>query len=188
MTDSRRSFENDVLPYVQTLNGLAMKYTHNESEADDLVQEVLLRAYRSYGSYEPGTKCLAWLSCIMKNTFINRYRAHQREKAMLEGVTYEKQVHVGMTGSAEDALEADDVSKRGFIYAFSDELMQAYNSLSEDFRSIIMLADMLDFSYREISEKLKIPIGTVMSRLCRARQILRRNLEAYAFDYGYGAK
>lgn len=188
MAEVRDSFEMDVLPHVQTLNGLALKYTHDKCEAEDLVQEVLMRAYSSYDTFKPGTKSLAWLSCIMRNTFINRYRSKKREKAMIEGVSYMKSVHAGSSASAEDALEAEDMSKVGFVYAFSDEMMQAYNSLSEEFRAIIMLADLLELSYKEIADKLKIPIGTVMSRLCRARQILRRNLGDYALDCGYAAR
>lgn len=188
MAENGHSFEMDVLPHVETLSGLAMKYTHDKCEAEDLVQEVLMRAYSSYDTFKPGTKSLAWLCCIMRNTFINRYRAKKREKVMMEGVSYVKSVHIGASASAEDALESEDLSKGGFFYAFSDEMMQAYNNLSEDFRSIIMLADLLDFSYKEIADKLRIPIGTVMSRLCRARQILRRNLGDYALDCGYSAR
>ncbi|MBR4984900.1 MAG: sigma-70 family RNA polymerase sigma factor [Proteobacteria bacterium] len=188
MTAHRESFEREVLPHVETLNALAMRYTHNESEADDLVQDVLMRAFRSFDSFEPGTRCIAWLSCIMRNTFINRYRVQKREKAMMEGIVAECSGSVGESASADKTLEAEDMAKVGYMYAFSDEMMRAMNGLSEEFRVIITLADLLDFSYREISEKLRIPIGTVMSRLSRARQTLRKNLSEYAFAYGYESR
>ena len=169
----KAAFEHEVLPLIPDLQQFALKYTHNESEAEDLVQDSIIKAYNHFDSYQQGTNCKAWLFRILTNTFINRYRRRKREKACINHIT---QLHgkseLNISPSSDIELAS---SYQNQIYAFSDEMLQAFDSMPDNFRSIIILADIQEFTYKEISSLLHIPIGTVMSRLCRARQLLKNS-------------
>ena len=188
MTDKiRNRFELNVMPHMQAMYGIALKYTHNEQEAQDLLQETMVKACRCFDSFEEGTNCRAWLVRIMTNTFINEYRRHRRELNILDVVTDEAADYVkSVVNTPDKSLEQNEVNQqKGFFYSVSDELARALNAISGEFKSIIVMADLEELSYREISEKLQIPIGTVMSRLFRARQMLKKLLSEYAGDLGY---
>lgn len=187
------AFEQEVIPNISALFGMALKYTHSESEAEDLVQDVLVKAYRNFDSYDKGSNCRAWLFRILTNTFINKYRHQQRETAFIEHVLKENsetvEPFIDKTNEnelcCEDRSDQEFLSEHDYFYAFPDEIVHAFKSISKEFRSIIILADLQELSYREIADKLHIPIGTVMSRLSRARQSMRVFLNDYAVSIGY---
>jgi RNA polymerase sigma-70 factor (ECF subfamily) len=166
-------FEREALPFMRDLFAAALRLTRNRTDAEDLLQETYLRAYRGFGGFRPGTNLRAWLYRILTNTYINSYRKRQREPQVVpddsveEWYLYDRLSREGAGASAEaevlDALPDEDVQA-------------ALESLPEQFRMAVLLADVEGFSYKEIAEMLGIPIGTVMSRLHRGRRALERRL------------
>ena len=186
-TNKQQHFETEAMPHMSALYGMALKYTHNETEAEDLVQDALIKAYNSFDSYEEGTNCRAWLFRILTNTFINKYRRSKRERAYVDKVLTEYLEDSSLTSESADksleSLETEEATSESF--AFSDEIIHALNAISNEFKSIVILADLQEMSYKEIAEKLHIPLGTVMSRLFRGRQMLKKSLTTYAAAAGY---
>ncbi|HSL24814.1 MAG TPA: sigma-70 family RNA polymerase sigma factor [Acidimicrobiia bacterium] len=183
MADQAR-FEDDAMPLAPQLYAAAMRLTRNPTDAEDLVQETLLKAYRAYGSFEAGTNLRAWLYRILTNTFINNYRRDTRrpqesDLGDLEDVylyrRLRRETSTGPTSSAEEQL------LDGLVEA---DVKDAIDSLPESFRMVVLLADVEGFSYKEIAEILDIPIGTVMSRLHRGRKALQRTLWDFAVERG----
>jgi RNA polymerase sigma-70 factor, ECF subfamily len=166
-------FEREALPLMRDLFAAALRLTRNRSDAEDLLQETYLRAYRGFAGFRPGTNLRAWLYRILTNTYINTYRKRQREPQVVpddsveEWYLYDRLSREGVGSSAEaevlDALPDEDVQA-------------ALESLPEQFRMAVLLADVEGFSYKEIADMLGIPIGTVMSRLHRGRRALERRL------------
>lgn len=181
------SFESEALPHAHALYALALRFTRSPSDAEDLVQDVLLKAYQNFDTYQAGTNCRAWLFRILENTFINRYRHKMRENAYIESVKSEPFSEAAGQPERMPGANDADFSDCDYFNSFPDEVVHALKSVSKDFRSIIILADLQELTYREIAEKLHIPIGTVMSRLARARQSLRRVLGDYARTLGYAS-
>ena len=183
MADQER-FVDDALAFTPSLYTAAMRMTRNPSDAEDLVQETYLKAYRAYGGFEVGTNLKAWLYRILTNTFINSYRAKKRrpEEADVEDVEdlylYYRLVGVGGSGlgrSAEDEV----------LSHFTDEAVKtAIESLPASFRMTVLLADIEGFSYKEIAEIMEVPVGTVMSRLHRGRGALQKALHDYGLERG----
>jgi RNA polymerase sigma-70 factor (ECF subfamily) len=177
-------FERQALPYMDQLYGAALRMTRNRTDAQDLVQETYVKAYAAFGQFKQGTNLKAWLYRILTNTFINTYRKRQREpfQGTLEDLEdwqmggAESRTAVSSTRSAE--AEALDHLPDGAI-------KDALQSIPEDFRLAVYLADVEGFSYQEIAEMMKTPIGTVMSRLHRGRRLLRTRLSDYARESGY---
>src|SRR5256885_2896813 len=166
-------FEAEALPLLPGLYSAAFRLTRNASDAEDLVQETFLRAYRGFHQFEPGTNLKAWLYRILTNTFINSYRKKQREPQTVsddeveDWYLYSKMSEEGMEPSAEAAV----------LESLPDEdVQEALSSLPEQFRMAVMLADVEGFSYKEIAEIMGVPIGTVMSRLHRGRKTLVKRL------------
>ena len=151
----------------------AYRLTRNAADAEDLLQETFLRAYRAFHQFEPGTNLKAWLYRILTNTFINSYRKKQREphtvsdEEVEDWYLYSKMAEEGMEPSAESAV----------LESLPDEdVQEALSSLPEQFRMAVLLADVEGFSYKEIAEIMGVPIGTVMSRLHRGRKALEKRL------------
>jgi RNA polymerase sigma-70 factor (ECF subfamily) len=169
----RARFERDVVPLLPNLYSAALRLTRNPSDAEDLVQEAYLRAYRGFGGFEEGTNLRAWMYRILTNTFINAYRKKQREPITVQDdeiedwYLYDRLGASGVEASAEsevlDRLPDEDVQR-------------ALEALPEGFRMAVLLADVEGFSYKEIAEILAVPIGTVMSRLHRGRKALQKAL------------
>jgi RNA polymerase sigma-70 factor (ECF subfamily) len=166
-------FEQEVLPLMRDLFAAALRMTRHRADAEDLLQETYLRAYRGFGGFRPGTNLRAWLYRILTNTYINSYRKRQREPQVVpedtvdEWYLYDRLAREGAGASAEAEV----------LEALPDEDVQAaLESLPEQFRMAVLLADVEGFSYREIADMLGIPIGTVMSRLHRGRRALERRL------------
>src|ERR1700712_2452475 len=177
----RADFAKEAMQYAPQLFSGAMRMTRNRADAEDLVQDAYLRAYRSFHTFEAGTNLRAWLFRILTNTFINTYRAKQRrpqesDLGDIEDLYLYKRISGGEAGrSAEDTL---------FDLFTDDEVKQALEDLPENFRLPVLLADVEDFSYREIAEILAIPMGTVMSRLHRGRKAMQKKLGDYAAERG----
>ncbi|MDO9175870.1 MAG: sigma-70 family RNA polymerase sigma factor [Actinomycetota bacterium] len=178
----RSEFAQEAMQYAPQLYSAALRMTRSRSDAEDLVQETYLRAYRGYEGFTEGTNLRAWLFRILTNTFINTYRAKQRrvQETELDDVEdlylYKRISGVDVASrSAEDTL---------FELFPDDEVKAALESLPESFRLPVLLADVEGFAYKEIAEMLDIPIGTVMSRLHRGRKAMQKALIDFATDRG----
>jgi RNA polymerase sigma-70 factor (ECF subfamily) len=178
------TFTDQAMPFMSSLYSAALRMTRNPADAEDLVQEAYLRAYRGFGGFTEGTNLKAWLYRILTNTFINSYRAKQRRpiESDLEDVEdlylYHRVRDANGAGLGQSA--EDDLMSR----LADGEVVSALESLPEEFRIAVLLADMEGFSYKEIAEIMDIPIGTVMSRLHRGRKALQKRLYEYAVDHG----
>jgi len=169
----KERFEREALPLLPNLYSAALRMTRNPADAEDLVQETYLRAFRGFGGFEEGTNLRAWMYRILTNTFINAYRKRQREPVTVtdedvqDWYLYDKLGEAGVEASAESAV----------LERLPDEdVQQALEALPDGFRLAVLLADVEGFSYKEIAEIMGIPIGTVMSRLHRGRKALEKAL------------
>jgi RNA polymerase sigma-70 factor (ECF subfamily) len=176
-------FEAATMPFVDALYNTAFRLTRNAHDAEDLVQETYLKAYRHYDKFEEGTNLKAWLFKIMKNTFINNYRKKQRIPPQSDFADVEGALE---TRVREDAAGRIKSPEEEFLESIVDEQVQtAMDSLPADYRMAIVLADLEGFSYKEIAEILEVPVGTVMSRLYRGRKLLEEAMLEYARERGY---
>jgi RNA polymerase sigma-70 factor (ECF subfamily) len=175
-------FERDVLPLLPSLYGAALRMTRNPSDAEDLLQETTLRAYRGFATFEEGTNLKAWLYRILTNSFINIYRKKQREPKTVEGPEdVDEWFLFDRLGAQSVARSAEeDVLDR----IPDADVKAALESIPENFRMAVVLADVEGFSYKEIAEITDVPIGTVMSRLHRGRKALEKALYAVAKERG----
>jgi RNA polymerase sigma-70 factor (ECF subfamily) len=174
-------FDSMVLPLRNDLYGTAMRYTRSPSDADDLVQETLIRAYGAWDRFEPGTNCRAWLFRILTNSFINGYRKRKRHRR------FTQENHEDACAAVFGDLEVRSQSPRRAMVeeSLGDEVSAALDTLGDDYREVVELADLEGRRYRDIAGTLGVPIGTVMSRLYRARRQLETLLRDYAAaDYG----
>ena len=174
-------FEKEFLPHIEALKTFAFYLTYDEEEANDLVQDTYLKAFRFIEKYDKGTNAKAWLFKILKNAYINNYRKKSKQP---DEVDFEEVINYH---------ESDDLSKSQYSYLkeeivenmMGDEITRALNALPPEFKTVILLADVEDFSYKEMAKILDIPVGTVRSRLFRARNMLKEFLKKYAFSLGY---
>jgi RNA polymerase sigma-70 factor, ECF subfamily len=178
----RDEFDSEVLPYIDTLYANALRLTRGKADAEDLVQDTVLRAFRFFDRFERGTNIKAWLLRIQYNTFVNRYRRSTRERDIKESMSLQP---VGEDVVSRDALRAlTDPVGAALRPLIAGELEAALAMLPDDHRMVVVLADVEELSYKEIAEVLGCPIGTVMSRLHRARRTLRAKLLDYAQEHG----
>jgi RNA polymerase sigma-70 factor, ECF subfamily len=177
-------FAEQAMEHMSSLYSAALRMTRNPAEAEDLVQETYLKAYRGFGSFEQGTNLKAWLYRILTNTFINQYRAKQRRPAETELDEVEDLYLYRRLGGLE-AVQTSRSAEDELMDLFSEaEVKAAVEDLPENFRLPVLLADVEGFSYKEIAEILDIPIGTVMSRLHRGRKGLEKRLYEFALSRG----
>ena len=179
-----RIFEAEFLPQIDALYTFAYHLTYNEDDAYDLVQETYLKAYRFIDKYIEGTNAKAWLFKILKNVFINDYRRKVKQPTKVDFedvVTYQDEEDSKFSGYS-------DLREEMFQHMMGDEVTNAINALPVDFRVVILLCDVEGFTYEEISKIIDIPIGTVRSRLHRARNMLKEKLKEYADSLGYQDK
>ena len=181
-SDSFSDFEAQTLPFSELLYGSALRLTKDPSKAEDLVQETFLRAYRFWHRYEKGTNLKAWLLRIQTNEFINRYRKDKREKAVFDLNSFDVAVQKYADEDVEDL--PPEVRTQFLSRLMGDEVVEALDALPIDFRMVVLLVDINDLSYKEVAEILDCPVGTVMSRLHRARKMMRANLFEYAVEQG----
>jgi RNA polymerase sigma-70 factor (ECF subfamily) len=176
------NFERDAMQYAPQLYSAALRMTRNPADAEDVVQETFLKAYRAYHSYTEGTNLKAWLYRILTNTYINKYRKAQRRPSEVElGELQDLYLYkrLGEVSGASQSAEADMLNE--FV---DTDVIEALESLPETFRFPVLLADVDGFSYKEIAEILDVPIGTVMSRLHRGRKALQKRLWDVAQEHG----
>lgn len=179
--EKNRIFDGEFMPHIDSMYNFGYRLTFDEDDAKDLVQDTYLKAYRFINSFEQGTNAKAWLFRILKNSFINDYRKKSKQPAKVdyqEVETYynSDDVDYGITSD----LRVDSVKDM-----LGDEISNALNSLAVDFRTVIILCDLEGFTYEEMAKILDIPIGTVRSRLHRARNLLKEKLRSYAQNMGY---
>jgi len=176
-----RIFEDEFLPHIDSLFNFAYHLTYDEDDSNDLVQETFLKAYRFITSYVAGTNAKAWLFKILKNAFINEYRKKSKRPTKVDFedvVSY----HDGEDTSYIGTLDLREEIFQGML---GDEVAKALNSLPVDFKTVVLLCDVEGFTYEEIAKIIDIPIGTVRSRLHRARNMLKEKLKDYATNLGY---
>lgn len=167
-------FDAEVLPHLDTLYRVALRLTGDPSAAEDLVQNAILRALKGWSSFRPGSNARAWLVTILRNQFINGWRSRRRAP---------QQVDVEQVPEAPD-LNDPDPEGRFFSDLIDDEVLAALEALPDDFREVIILGDLEGLPYAEVAEALDIPVGTVKSRIFRARRILQGQLRRYAEETG----
>lgn len=177
----RSEFEKDFMPLMRQAYNFAFRLTFDEDEAKDLVQDTYVKAFRFYDSFQRGTNTKAWLFRILKNTFINDYRKKAKEPAKYDYQEIEEYFNAeGATVEPDKNLRVEEVND-----LMGDEMTLALNSLQDEFKEIIILCDLEDFKYEEIAQILEIPVGTVRSRLHRARHALKEKIKEYAKTLGY---
>src|SRR2546429_1529295 len=178
-------FEAGVIAQLDSLYRTALRLTHNQQEAEDLVQETMLKAFRFSKSYQPGTNLRAWLFRILNTSAINRYRkqaTHPTPAALPEGEDFYLYNRIRDLSGQELNQGADEEVLNHYL---DEDVYEALNNLPPNFRMAIILADIEGLSYKEIADALQIPIGTVMSRISRARRQLQKSLWQYAQQRGY---
>jgi len=179
----RAEFEREALAYMTSLYNAGVRLTGNPRDAEDLVQECCLKAYRFFHRFEAGTNLKAWLFKILTNTFINGYRKRCRERDALGMCESDAALERAANPDAWGTLPGPEESF--LARTMSDEVKRALDELPVDFRMTVLLRDLEDFSYQEIAEIMDCPVGTVMSRLYRGRRMLQRRLHDHAVREGY---
>ena len=183
-----RRFQAELMPVIDSLYNFAFRLTLDEDDANDLVQETYLKAYRFFEYFEQGTNAKAWLFRILKNSFINDFRKKSKQPAKVDYSEIEGYYNSEDVESDSDAGgTSSDMRQQAVRDLIGDEVASALNSLPVDFRTVIILCDLEGFTYEEMAKVLDIPIGTVRSRLHRARNFLKEKLEKYAQSMGYGS-
>jgi RNA polymerase sigma factor (sigma-70 family) len=180
-TESDAQFEKEFMPLIGSLYNFAYRLTLDEDDANDLVQETYMKAYRFFDSYEQGTNAKAWLFRILKNSFINEFRKKSKQPSKVDY----QEVESFYNSDDVDENITTDLRIESVQEMIGDEVANALNSLAVDFRTIIILCDLEGFTYEEMAKILDIPIGTVRSRLHRARNLLKDKLKKYANTMGY---
>ena len=177
-------FTTELMPHIDSMYNFAFKLTLSEHDAKDLVQDAYLKAYRFIASFERGTNAKAWLFKIMKNSFINDFRKKTKQPTKID---YQEVENIYNAEAAEDNANnaSFDLRADSLPDMIGDEVTTAINSLDTDFRMVIILCDLEGFTYEEMAKILDIPVGTVRSRLHRARYILKEKLRNYAESMGY---
>ncbi len=182
--EKEQIFEEELLPHIDALNTFAYHLTYDNELAKDLVQETYLKAYRFIDRYDRGTNAKAWLFKILKNAYINTYRKKSSAPQQVELEEF-KSYH---DADGESDVQYFDLRDEIFDNLMGDEVTIAINSLPVDFRTVILLCDVEGFTYEEIAKIIDIPIGTVRSRLFRARNLLKEKLKEYAKGFGFDDK
>jgi RNA polymerase sigma-70 factor (ECF subfamily) len=182
ISDPRELFEEQAIPFLDQLYGAALRMTRNPADAQDLVQETFVKAYAAFGQFEQGTNLKAWLYRILTNTFINTYRKKQRDP--YKGTISD--MEDWQLGEAESAtaMSSRSAEAEAIDHLPDSAVKDALQSIPEDFRLAVYFADVEGFSYQEIADIMKTPVGTVMSRLHRGRRLLRGLLTDYAAERG----
>jgi RNA polymerase sigma-70 factor (ECF subfamily) len=178
------TFADQAMPFMSSLYSAALRMTRKPADAEDLVQETYLRAYRGFGGFQEGTNLKAWLYRILTNTFINQYRAKKRRFDETELDESEDLFLYRRLGGLEAAAAGRSAEDELMDWFTDSEVKAALEALPEQFRMAVLLADIEGFAYKEIAEILDIPIGTVMSRLHRGRKALQKNLYEFAVARG----
>jgi RNA polymerase sigma-70 factor, ECF subfamily len=176
----RSTFAERAMEYAPQLYSTALRMTRNAADAEDLVQETMMRGYRSFETFEEGTNLRAWLYRILTNAFINRYRSKQRRPIETDLADVEDLYLYKRVASLENAAATLSAEDQFLDLLTDDEVKSAVEDLPDTFKLPVILADVEGFAYKEIAEMLDIPVGTVMSRLHRGRKAMQKQLYEYA--------
>jgi RNA polymerase sigma-70 factor, ECF subfamily len=179
----KQRFRDEALPLLDSLYGAALRMTRNQADAEDLVQEAMLRAYRAFHTFEPGTNLKAWLFRILTNAYINIYRKRQREPQKVSSDEVEEfDLYQELKDHDPQFQETpESIVLDGLV---DSEILEAIDDLPEQFRLAVVLSDVEGFSYAEMAEIMDVPMGTVMSRLHRGRKALQKRLWDVAREKG----
>lgn len=177
----QKDFEEEIVPHLDAMYNFALRLTSDPSDAEDLVQDTIVKAFRFFSSYEKGTNAKAWLFRILKNSYINNYRKQSKQPNQVD---YDEVSEFYETIRA-DRTDTSDLEDKMFRELVDDDISQALEELPEDFRTVVLLCDVEGFTYEEIANMLDVPIGTIRSRLHRGRNLLKDQLKEYAEKRGY---
>jgi len=179
----QEDFEEEIIPHLDAMYNFALRLTSDPSDAEDLVQDTIVKAFRFFSSYEKGTNAKAWLFRILKNSYINNYRKQSKQPNQVD---YDEVSTFYETIRAE-RTDTSDLEDKMFRELIDDDISQALEELPEDFRTVVLLCDVEGFTYEEIANMLDVPIGTIRSRLHRGRNLLKAELKDYAEKRGFQA-
>ncbi len=179
--EKQEIFDNEFMPHIHSMYNFGYRLTLDRDDAKDLVQDTYLKAFRFIESFQKGTNAKAWLFRILKNSFINDYRKKSKEPSKVDY----QEVETYYNSDEVDRQITPDLRVESLKDMIGDEISNALNSLDVDFRTVIILCDLEGFKYEEMAKILDIPIGTVRSRLHRARNLLKEKLKSYAKSMGY---
>ncbi|MDZ7772520.1 MAG: sigma-70 family RNA polymerase sigma factor [Balneolaceae bacterium] len=177
----QEDFEDEIIPHLDAMYNFALRLTSDPNDAEDLVQDTIVKAFRFFSSYEKGTNAKAWLFRILKNSYINNYRKKSKQPNQVD---YDEVSTFYETIRAE-RTDTSDLEDRMFRELIDDDISNALEELPEDFRTVVLLCDVEGFTYEEIANMLDVPIGTIRSRLHRGRNLLKAQLMEYAEKRGY---
>ncbi len=181
----RDAFEREALPHLEALHAYALHLCRDAADADDLVQETYIKALSHFASYQAGTNCRAWLFRILTNTFFNMRRSRKRHNPIDSEMP---ELELAMAESAQDRGIYRPIDMQLLDGVVSKHVTEALDALPPEFRTVLLLADLHDFSYKEIAEVVDCPVGTVMSRLFRARKAMQKRLLTHAIQEGIVTK
>ena len=179
--EKQKDFNEEIIPHMDALYNFALRLTSDPNDAEDLVQDTVVKAYRFFSSYEKGTNAKAWMFRILKNSFINNYRKNSKKPAEVD---YDE-VSPYYESVRAERTETSDLESLMFREMMDDDLSNALTRLPEDFRTVVLLCDVEGYTYEEIANMLDVPIGTIRSRLHRGRNLLKTELLEYAKKKGY---
>ncbi|MGM0587956.1 MAG: sigma-70 family RNA polymerase sigma factor [Bacteroidota bacterium] len=177
----QEDFNEEIVPHLDALYNFALRLTTDPNDAEDLVQDTIVKAYRFFNSYEKGTNAKAWLFRILKNSYINNYRKKSKQPNQVD---YDEVASFYET-IRDERTDTSDMEDRMYRELIDDDISGALESLPEDFRTVVLLCDVEGFTYEEIANMLDVPIGTIRSRLHRGRNLLRTQLMDYAEKRGF---
>lgn len=177
----QRDFQEEIIPHLDSIYNFALRLTSDPTDAEDLVQDTIVKAYRFFNSYEKGTNARAWLFRILKNSFINNYRKKSKQPNQVD-YSDVSPFYESVRSEQSDTTDLEDHMYREML---DDELTEALQSVPEDFRTVVLLCDVEGFTYEEIANMLDVPIGTIRSRLHRGRNLLKAKLTDYASEKGF---
>ena len=181
ISKKQTAFNDEIIPHLDSLYNFALRLTTDHSDAEDLVQDTIVKAFRFFDSYEKGTNAKAWLFRILKNSFINNYRKNLKKP---QSVDYDEvsSYYESVRAERTDTSDLESIIYRNLM---DDNFTSALAKLPEDFRTVVLLCDVDGFTYEEISNMLDVPIGTIRSRLHRGRNLLKTELYEYAKKRGF---
>lgn len=183
ITEKQKEFSNLIDPHLSSLYSTALRMTHNQNDAEDLVQDTLFKAFRALDQFQKNTNFRAWVFRILVNTFITAYRKAIKQP---QKVSYDDLEEFFLYKRLDETVSLQETSKEEFLEnLFDDDVKDALESLPYQFRLVVLLCDVEGFSYNEIANIIDAPLGTVMSRLYRGRKLLQRQLWNYAKTRGY---
>lgn len=182
-TEGIWNFEGGELPYRNQLYKTALRLARGAEDAEDLLQETYLKAFRHYASFQPGTNLKAWLFKILKNTFINEYRRKKQVPTQVDFAEFEETFETIISSSRDTVVRS---AEEELIDAGGDrEVREALKALPHNYKIVVLLADIEGHAYKEIADMLAVPVGTVMSRLYRGRRLLEKSLLSFGVRYNY---